>query len=256
MIDWLPWARRAPGPEEHCGYKTPIGGYWINPRCDRKYGDLIHSSGGRFQPGNMPVDIMAAAGNSWPLSVFRDGIVEQHYPLRTVCWHAGSPMANLLLEGIEMDGYHDELWTPEQTASLKRVLQETWDYGPPKWGGSIRLGLITRHFPDEEQASIKTRIMIDGWNLWDHNMLSPTDCPDGRNDPHRQEIISWLEEGDTATDWPLEKAKLSRDFERWLSLYPLTQKEKDDTTRQFVEDARAREFYQRQISWRLPAIGS
>lgn len=241
--DWLPWTVYAPAPFDHAGYSF----FNISPQVEKKYGVVIHSAGGNFGPGNMPHDIMVAAGNSWHCSIFKDGRVQIHYPSPLwVAWASGGPMQNLLLWAVEMDGYHHEPWTPEQTASLKRVLKETWDYGPPKWANA--------GFYDEQEL-IKDGVLEWGQNLWDHGWLSPTDCPSGRNDAHRQEIIDWLEEGDM-TDWPLEKAKLSRDFEAWLAYYPLTDAEKNDSARQMTEDALARRFFGRQISWRLPAIGS
>ncbi len=249
MPEWLSWADYAPAPKGHAGYWLSYER--IEPQCDRKYGVVIHSAGGNFGPGNMPIDIMAAyPKNSWHVSIFKDGTVQKHYPdPNWVAWASGGPQQNLLLWAVEMDGFHWEPWTPEQTASLKPVLQETWDYGEPKWGWHMG--------SRNAQDLIYQEVVSAGQNLWDHRWLSATDCPGSRNDAHRDEVISWLsEEGDMATDWLLEKEKLSRDFEAWLHLYPLTQEEKDDEFRQLKEDKAAQRFYQRQISWRLPAIGS
>lgn len=244
-MDWLPWARRAPGPPDHVGYRFLN----ILPRVEKKYGKVIHSSGGRFQPGNMPVDIMAAPPlNSWWLSIFRDGVVEQHYPMRTVCWHAGGPMQNLLLEGIEMDGRHHEPWTEVQTASLKRVLKETWDYGEPKWGSELL---------EFDQELVHIRVLEHGQNLWNHCWLSPTDCPGSRNDAHRQEIIDWLEEGDMATEaqWMTWKEEARRNFERVMLHWPLSDREKAIAGRDEAEQDAWREFYDAEIERRLGWIG-
>lgn len=250
MSDWLSWADYAPAPEGHAGYW--LSHERIEPQCDRKYGVVIHSAGGNFGPGNMPTDIMAAyPKNSWHASIFKDGTVQKHYPdPNWVAWASGGPMQNLLLWAVEIEGYHHELWTPEQTVSLKRVLKETWDYGEPKWGEPKWGG------PTGGQEDIEYLVKYSGWNLFDHNWLSNTDCPSGRNDAHRQEIIDWLSEEGDMVNWLLEKEKLSRDFEAWLAQYPLTQEEKDSADRQIREDHYAKRFYQRQMTWRLPAIGN
>jgi hypothetical protein len=92
----------------------------------------------------------------------------QHYPLKSITWHAGLPgdrrqdtslIGNLTLVGKEHEGVAGEPWTENQifwSAKIDvalRALCPAFGANPP----TLRL------------------------NMWEHNWLSATSCPSGRN---------------------------------------------------------------------------
>ncbi len=92
MTLWYPRAIRRDGPAGRVsGPRTP------------KYGAIYHSMVGKVRP--------AQTGHSWQFSVFKNGTVEQHYPVTAWCWHSGDrddPAGDITnnrdLFGIEHEG--------------------------------------------------------------------------------------------------------------------------------------------------------
>jgi N-acetyl-anhydromuramyl-L-alanine amidase AmpD len=107
---------------------------------------------------------------SWHFSVYRDGVIEQHYETEDVCWHCGAP-GNLYYIGIEHEGSSIQPLTPTQyqaTLNLQR-----WLFAQhPEWG----------------QPELRK-------NLWEHGWLMATDCPSGRI-PWERLLADLKEDGD------------------------------------------------------------
>jgi hypothetical protein len=105
---------------------------------------------------------------SWTFSIPKVGQPIQHYELTKIPWHAGimgdrrqdtSLIGNLTLIGKEHEGVAGEPWTENQlhwSAKIDvacRALCPAFGANPP----TLRL------------------------NMWEHNWLSATSCPSGRN---------------------------------------------------------------------------
>lgn len=124
-MGWLDWAIDDPAPAGNCGYAFLNVPREIDPSLRR--GQVVHIVEGWFTYVN-PSAVMAARGNSWGVTIMRSGAVWKHRPRPTfVNWHAGGPAQNIGTDGIEMEG-KDQPWTPEQRASLVRVLLETGEW--------------------------------------------------------------------------------------------------------------------------------
>lgn len=96
---------------------------------------------------------------SWHFSVAKDGRIYQHYPLESICWHAGSREQNERLIGIEHEGGppdnpSEPLTEPQLQASarLSRWLMEQLSWP------EFRVGV----------------------QALEHNWIYPTACPSGR----------------------------------------------------------------------------
>ena len=120
--------------------------------CD---GVICHSADGDWSPTYTPVDTMIQRGISWPFTVFKDGRVQQHYPLDASCWHAGSAVQNRLLVGIEHEGKIGEPLTEAQTVASVALVR--WIAQQAEWPRLAR------------------RV-----TLWEHNEVYQTTCPSGR----------------------------------------------------------------------------
>ena len=178
-MSWLDWAIDDPAPP-HCGYSGLNIPCEIDPSL--RYGIVIHSVEGWFTHVN-PSAVMQARGNSWGVTIMRNGQVWRHRPRPTfVNWHAGGPAQNIGTDGIEMEG-KNQPWTKKQRISLVQVLQETrewlnWPIYTPEVMGAPT---------GKTQESIRQALL--GWgygSLWEHNWFDYTSCPSGRND------WSWL----------------------------------------------------------------
>ncbi len=102
---WLKSCTKVPYPDplsrlDQYGSGVPNGG---NPYGNSMQFIVNHVVAGMFSPSNQPIDVMRARGNSWPITLFRDGHAEQHFPLEAMCWHAGAK-ANYRSDGIEWEG--------------------------------------------------------------------------------------------------------------------------------------------------------
>lgn len=169
---WLTWAVDDPAPG-NCGYSALNIACEVEPEL--RYGQTVHSVWGYFTYIN-PSAVMEARGNSWGVTIMRNGQVWRHRPRPTfVNWHGGGPAQNIGTDGIEMEG-KDEPWTPEQKASLLRVLEETWE-----WFGwaTVALGGPT----DRTQNGIRLALLaLPHGSLWEHNWFDDTLCPMDRDD--------------------------------------------------------------------------
>ena len=76
----------------------------VYPQMNTIEGAVLHSAGGDWSSAYKPTDTMYQRQVSWHFSIFADGRVEQHYPIDTSCWHAGSGIENRRLVGIEHEG--------------------------------------------------------------------------------------------------------------------------------------------------------
>ena len=170
---WLPLAGYQPAPAAHAGYGSIIPAQ-IDPAL--RTGVTIHSAGGYFQQGNMPLDIMLARGNSWSVSILQSGKVIKHRLTPDwVDWATGGMAQNIGTLAIEMEGLA-EPWTAEQRMSLLAVLEDTW-----RWFGwtQVRLGLMTTRTQDNIRGALGA---IGPGSLWEHRWFDYTACPNGRND--------------------------------------------------------------------------
>ena len=183
-MGWLDWAIDDPAPG-NCGY----GLFNIPCEVDRslRYGMTIHGAWGYWPGDTLPSSTMRAMGNSWGVTVKRDGRVYRHRPRPTfVNWHGGGPAQNIGTEAIEAEG-KEELWTPPQRASILRVCVETWDWFG--WGDVV-LGGPT----DKTQDGIRHALLMAGHgSIWEHNWFDWTDCPVGRNE--NEWLIARMKEG-------------------------------------------------------------
>lgn len=162
-MDWYPGAIRRLGPTWKVGYSF-VG------ESGPKRGDTKHSAEGWWPGIHSALD--GPDRKSWQFTIGYDR-VEQHYPRRAHCWHAGDVdddggvAANIDLDGIEhlgMAGTPLTAYQIEETAKLSYWLAE-----------------------QEERDTFER---FDGWSpdeagLWllvEHNEVSdyPTACPSNR----------------------------------------------------------------------------
>ena len=151
---YLSWCERIDGPNWKQGY-TGIPTRTLG----NIKGEVKHSAEGSYAA------LLAALNNpsriaSWHFSVSKSGHVAQHYPLESVCWHAGDMAANIKYVGIEHEGVVGEPLTTAQVLA------------------TVHLSLDIRRFAGIT-ANPQRRV-----NLWEHNELSSTACPSHR--------IQWL----------------------------------------------------------------
>lgn len=191
---WLPFCTRRPGPDWKQGYPGI-------PRrsLDQIEGEAKHSAeGGRLAMHGV-LDSERTA--SWTFSIFKTGAPEQHYPLESVPWTNGSPLANLKFIGEEHEGVAGEelngnqiLWTAQITGSVRELCPKIDQ--PP----TLRL------------------------NLWEHNWLTifgadPTACPSGRI-PWAK-VIAALQEDEMT---PEQEKSLNTLIAQMEDLWPTAQK--------------------------------
>lgn len=141
---WGSYAIVRPGPAAKTGA--------LGASLRRGQGVVVHSAEGSLESALGVLDGPRPA--SWHLTVAKDGRYYQHYPLETICWHAGAD-ANPRYVGIECEGVAGEPLTPEQVETLRSVLD--WLQAVDAW-------------PVRER----------GVTLFEHNEFMPTACPSGR----------------------------------------------------------------------------
>ncbi len=157
---WLSWCTKRPGP----AWKQ---GYYLLPRrsLNQVEGDVKHSAEGSYA-GLLNIIATSTRQASWHFSVAKDGRVSQHYPLESICWHAGKKgdlsnqtalIGNVTLVGIEHEGFAGQTLTPQQIDVTVRITQE------------VRARTFAGTRPPELAV-----------NLWEHNWLSGTACPSNR----------------------------------------------------------------------------
>ncbi len=147
---YLSWCERRDGPNWKQGY-TGIPTRTLG----NIKGEVKHSAEGSYAA------LLAALNHatrqaSWHFSISKSGHVAQHYPLESVCWHAGDMAANIKYVGIEHEGVAGE---PLTTAQVLATVHLSLDIR--KFAG------ITAH-PSRHI------------NLWEHNWISATACPSNR----------------------------------------------------------------------------
>jgi N-acetyl-anhydromuramyl-L-alanine amidase AmpD len=142
---WYPAASKYHGPM----FKTD----GIRPWSD---GVVLHSAEG-YEAGMQSV-LANHPENSWHFSIYKDGLVEQHYRADQYCWHAKGGNAHLI--GVEHEGVVGEPLTKLQRAAsvalVRWLVAEKWIPGYDRSG--------------QAQA------------LWEHNEVkgSSTACPSDR----------------------------------------------------------------------------
>lgn len=141
---WYPKAQRLDGPSK----KTSRKKSWP------KQGAVYHSAEGTW-PGMRSV-LSGTRKSSWHFSNLKDGTLYQHYSLDVVAWHArGGNTANF---GVENEGFKGEDLTTAQVKNLVGIT--AWAKKECGWGKLSRVQ--------------------PGRNLWEHNEISPTECPSDR----------------------------------------------------------------------------
>jgi len=117
-------------------------------------GVVNHITAGRFSASNTPVNVMLGRGNSWQITVYRDGRREQHFALEAMCWGAG-PLSNYRHIQIEHEA-------------------ETWEHLT-----SVQLGSSI-----EVQGEICRRqgwpAIVRGVTGFEHNEFMNTICPNDK----------------------------------------------------------------------------
>ncbi len=121
--------------------------------------------------------------SSWTFSLPKYSEPIQHYSLEKITWHAGLPgdrkqdtslIGNLTLVGKEHEGKKGEPWTENQL----------------HWSAKIDVAL--RQLCPAFGANPPTLRL----NQWEHNWLSATSCPSGRN--------PWSEKFALINEWEVE----------------------------------------------------
>ncbi|KKN25153.1 hypothetical protein LCGC14_0887620 [marine sediment metagenome] len=159
-MTWLSFCARYPGPEWKQGYGT-------GPRTLVQIEGVVDHSMEGPMAGAYSV-LNGPRQSSWTFSIPKVREPIQHYPLKAITWHCGLPgdrradtslIGNLTLVGKEHEGRAGEPWTENQIfwsakidVALRRLCP-TFGANPP----TLRL------------------------NMWEHNWLSATSCPSGRN---------------------------------------------------------------------------
>ena len=159
-MTWLSFCARRPGPEWKQGYGTG------DRTLAQIEGVVDHSMEGPLPAAYTVLD--GPAQSSWTFSLPKVGEPIQHYEIEKITWHAGLPgdrrhdtslIGNLTLIGKEHEGVAGEPWTENQTY----------------W--SARIDVALRQLCPAFGANPPTLRK----NMWEHNWLSSTSCPSGRN---------------------------------------------------------------------------
>ncbi len=160
-MTWLSFCARRPGPEWKTGYTgVPFR------TLGEVEGVVDHSEEGA-QAGAYSV-LDGPEQSSWTFSLPKFSEPIQHYSLEKITWHCGLPgdrrqdtslIGNLTLVGKEHEGKKGEPWTENQI----------------HWSAKIDVAL--RQLCPAFGANPPTLRL----NQWEHNWLSATSCPSGRN---------------------------------------------------------------------------
>ncbi len=186
-MTWLSFCARRPGPEWKIGYDTG------DRTLSQIEGVVDHNAEGSMAGLYSVLDGPRQA--SWPFSLPKVGEPVQHYSLEKITWHAGLPgdrrtdtslIGNLTLVGKEHEGVAGEPWTENQLF----------------WSAKIDVAL--RHLCPAFGANPPTLRL----NMWEHNWLSATTCPSGRN--------PWEEKFALINEW--EDEMNQTDFNKMLAV--------------------------------------
>ena len=158
---WFDFCERVPGPAWKVGY-----GSLKAVSLGEIEGTVDHSAEGTMA-GLLSV-LNGPRYASWTFSIPKVGRPKQHYSVEDITWQAGLPgdrridtslIGNLVLRGKEFVGKAGELWTDNQVY----------------W--SARIDVEMRKVAPQFAANPPTLRL----NQWEHNWLSDTSCPSGRN---------------------------------------------------------------------------
>ncbi len=179
-MTWLSFCARRPGPEWKTGYGTG------DRTLAQIEGVVDHSMEGTMAGAYSVLD--GPRQSSWTFSIPKVGEPVQHYSLEKITWHAGLPgdrrqdtslIGNLTLVGKEHEGKVGEPWTENQIY----------------WSAKIDVAL--RQLCPAFGANPPTLRL----NQWEHNWLSATSCPSGRNP--WQEKFALINEWEKEDEMPL-----------------------------------------------------
>jgi hypothetical protein len=181
MSNFYPQAVQMPGPWQKQGYG--------DLRTRTLKGAVVHSMEGNWQSAIARLDSTAEV--SWHFSITLDGIVLQHYPLSSICFHAGF-YANCRWAGIECEGRAGEMLTPQQVKALVYLL--IWMANEEGWPGF--------------------KLEHDTGTLHQHRWYCATACPSDR--------INFTEVIRMATDVQGQIAIINL-ADRWMAMIKLGQ---------------------------------
>ncbi len=159
-MTWLSFCARNPGPEWKQGYGT-------GDRTLKEIEGVVDHSMEGSMAGAYSV-LFGPAQSSWTFSIPKVGEPVQHYPLKSITWHCGLPgdrrtdtslIGNLTLVGKEHEGVAGEPWTENQLFWSTKI--------------DVALRVLCPRFGANP---LTLRL-----NMWEHNWLSATSCPSGRN---------------------------------------------------------------------------
>lgn len=148
---WLDFCRRRDGPVSKQGYATALA-----RKLTAIEGIVSHSMEG-FRAGAYSVLDDPNRRSSWTFSVYQaqNSPSEQHYPLESVTWHAGTFDGNVLYVGIEHEGVKGQPltdWQVDQTVKIQKAILDLC----PKVQPVRKVG------------------------LWEHKEVGLTSCPNDR----------------------------------------------------------------------------
>jgi hypothetical protein len=147
---WLPFAVRRDGPADKQGYAT------TPTRSPPSIHGVVYHSMEGYRAGAYSV-LDGPKRSSWTFSVYQDDAPEQHYPLESVTWHAGTMDGNILYVGIEHEGVKGEPLTDWQYAQTNKIVKN--------------LMLLCPNIVPERRVG-----------LWEHREVGLTSCPNNRID--------------------------------------------------------------------------
>jgi hypothetical protein len=187
-MTWLSFCARRPGPEWKTGYGTG------DRTLAQIEGVVDHSIEGYMAGAYSVLD--GPEQSSWTFSLPKYSEPIQHYGLKKIPWHCGLPgdrkqdtslIGNLTLVGKEVEGKTGEPWTENQVF----------------WSAKIDVAL--RQLCPSFGANPPTLRL----NQWEHNWLSATSCPSGRNPwgAKFKLINEWEDEMDEAEVRKIAKAE-------------------------------------------------
>ncbi len=199
-MTWLSFCARRPGPEWKTGYGTG------DRTLAQIEGVVDHSMEGSMAGAYSVLD--GPRQSSWTFSIPKVGEPVQHYSLQKIPWHAGLPgdrrtdtslIGNLTLVGKEHEGKKGEPWTENQVF----------------WSAKIDVAL--RRLCPAFGANPPTLRL----NQWEHNWLSATSCPSGRN--------PWATKFKLIKEWEdeMNQSEFNRMFEQAVEKYGVRARDDD-----------------------------
>jgi hypothetical protein len=159
-VTWLSFCARRLGRDWKQGYGTG------DRTLAQIEGVVDHSMEGSMAGAYSVLD--GPAQSSWTFSLPTHSEPIQHYSLEKITWHAGLPgdrrqdtslIGNLTLVGKEHEGVAGEPWTENQVYWSAKI--------------DVALRALCPAFGANPPTLRK--------NMWEHNWLSATSCPSGRN---------------------------------------------------------------------------